>query len=119
MSFLITKAGGKTTVKKLKYLPLGSVVLLKGGTQKLVIIGRGLQVQNAQKKILFFDYAGVPYPQGLSGDEAMYFNIDMIVKVVHEGYSDEDDAIITDSINEYLADHPDTIRGNADLWNAK
>lgn len=104
-------------MEKLKYLPLGSVVLLKGATQKLLIIGRGLQVNNAETgKNFFFDYGGVPYPQGLTGDQAMYFNIDMIDKVFHEGFSDADDTIITDSINEYLKDHPDTIRGNADTW---
>ena len=102
---------------KLRYLPLGSVVMLKGATRKLLIIGRGLQAKNAETgKTFFFDYGGVPYPEGLTGDQAMYFNIDMIDKVFHEGFSDDDDKIVTDSINEYLKDHPNTIRGNADVW---
>lgn len=104
-------------MEQLKYLPLGSVVLLKGATQKLLIIGRGLQVHNPDtNKDFFFDYGGLPYPQGLNGDQILYFNIDTIAKVFHEGFSDEDDKIITDAINEYLAEHPDTVRGNADVW---
>ena len=103
-------------MSKAKYVPLGSIVLLKGGTQKLVVIGRGLQVRSGDGKIYFFDYVGVPYPQGLTGDQALYFNIDMISKVLFEGFSDGDDKIVTDSINEYLEQHPDTIRGNSDLW---
>lgn len=102
---------------KIKYLPLGSVVLLKGATQKLVIVGRGLQVHSDEaNRDYFFDYAGVAYPQGLTGDEALYFNIDMIAKVFHEGYSDDDDKTIVGAINAYLEDHPDTVRGNADAW---
>ena len=104
-------------MEKINYLPLGSVVLLKGATQKLLIIGRGLQAKNEETgKAFFFDYSGVPYPQGQNGEQVMYFNIDMIAKVFHEGYTDDDDKIITDSINEYLKDHPDTVRGSADVW---
>ena len=106
-------------MKKINYLPLGSVVLLKGATQKLVVVGRGLNVNNEKKgKQFFFDYAGVPYPQGLTGDQMMYFNADTISKVFHEGFKDDDDHIITDEINEYLEAHPETLRGNADVWDA-
>lgn len=98
-------------MNKVYYLPLGSIVLLKEGKQKVVVIGRGLQVQSTGKKIVFFDYVGVPYPQGLTGDRAMYFNNDMISKVVYEGYKDKEDKMITDLINEYLEKHPETIRG--------
>ena len=105
-------------MEKIKYLPLGSVVLLKGATQKLLIIGRGLQVKNDETgKVFFFDYSGVPYPQGQNGEQLLYFNIDMIAKVVHEGYADDDDTIITDAINQFLAEHPDTVRGSSDTWN--
>ena len=42
-------------------LPIGSVVLLKDATKKLVIIGI-LQVNPSENKI--YDYLGVPYPEG-------------------------------------------------------
>ena len=48
-------------MEKINYIPLGSIVLLSGGTQKVMIISRGLNVQNGGR-VLFFDYAGVPYP---------------------------------------------------------
>ena len=42
-------------------LPIGSVVLLKDATKKLVIIGV-LQVNAEQNKM--YDYLAVPYPEG-------------------------------------------------------
>lgn len=87
-------------MKRTEYLPLGSIVILKGGVKKLMIIARGLAVKmNGEEK--FFDYGGVPYPEGLSGDKAAYFNHDGIVKTVFEGYSDEDNIMMINAINEY------------------
>ena len=45
-------------------LPIGSVVLLKEATKKLVIIGV-LQVNPNENKI--YDYLAVPYPEGYIG----------------------------------------------------
>ena len=39
------------------YLPLGSVVILKGGVQKVVVIARGL-LSVATGKEGYFDYGG-------------------------------------------------------------
>lgn len=53
-------------------LPIGSVVLLKDATKKLVIIGI-LQVNPSENKI--YDYLGVPYPEGYVGsDNNFLFN---------------------------------------------
>lgn len=73
---------------RIDYLPLGSVVILKGGVQKIVIISRGL-VTAATEPAGFFDYGGCVYPQGIIGDHILYFNHKDIVKVVFSGYSDQ------------------------------
>ncbi len=104
-------------MKKINYIPLGSIVLLSGGTQKVMIISRGLNVQNGGR-VLFFDYAGVPYPEGLNGDQVAYFHHDAIAKVVFEGYRDVDDEHMVDNINAYLQANPGLIRGSADTWQA-
>ena len=89
-----------STENRTEYLPLGSVVRLKGGVKKLMIIARGLAVKlDGEEK--FFDYGGGQYPEGLSGDEIAYFNHDGILKTVFEGYSDEDDKIMVEAINEF------------------
>lgn len=87
-------------MQKTDYLPLGSVVILKGGVKKLMIISRGLAVKlNGEEQ--FFDYGGVQYPEGLIGEQIAYFNHNGIVKTVYEGYSDDDDKMMVDAINEF------------------
>ncbi len=87
-------------VEKIDYLPLGSVVILKGGVQKVLIVSRGL-VSKAVMPAGFFDYGGVLYPQGLVGDQILYFNHRDISHKVFEGYSDDDDKLMMDNINEW------------------
>lgn len=87
------------------YLPLGSIVLLEGGSQKLIIIARGMHV-TMDEQTYFFDYGGVPYPDGLVGDRMAYFNHSNVSKVVFEGYSDVDNENIVDGINRYLSSVP-------------
>lgn len=96
-------------------LPLGSIVLLKGGSQKLLIIGRALNLKKDEKEF-YFDYGGVPYPHGLTGDQIAYFNADAINKIVFEGYSDVDNENTVDTINDYLKNHPDLKRGSVESF---
>lgn len=88
-------------MNKINYLPLGSVVVIKGGVKKYVIVSRGLKV-NADGKEMYFDYAGCKYPEGVSGDRLFYFHHKDIVKEVYRGYADEDDALMVENINEAL-----------------
>ncbi len=89
--------------EKIDYLPLGSIVILKGGVQKVVINARGL-VTVATEPAGFFDYGGSLYPQGIIGDQILYFNHKDIAKVVFEGYTDEDDKMMIDNINKWFAE---------------
>ena len=89
-------------MEKIEYLPLGSIVILKGGTKKVMIIARGLEVK-LEGKIRFIDYGGVQYPEGLIGDQMAYFNYDGIRKVIFKGYKDEEDEMAVENINEYLS----------------
>ena len=67
-------------------LPIGSVVVLKEGTKKLMIIGR-LQ-QNVKTKKLY-DYAGCPWPEGYMDKEHCYvFNHDDIDLLYYLGMQD-------------------------------
>jgi hypothetical protein len=99
-------------------LPLGSIVLLKGGIQKLLIIARALNVKNGDKEF-FFDYGAVAYPEGLVGDQMAYFNQENISKVVFEGYRDDEDQVFSQRIQDYIESHPDIQKGTASNWNAE
>lgn len=100
-----------------QYLPLGSIVHLKGGVQKILITSRALNVKN-NGDVFFFDYGGVPYPDGLVGDQMAYFNADKISKVVFEGYRDVDDENMVANINAYLEANPDIKYGDPAKWQA-
>lgn len=96
-------------------LPLGSIVLLDGGIQKLMIIGRALTVKNGEKEF-YFDYGGVMYPEGLIGNQMAYFNSGNIAKIVFKGYSDEDDKVVAERIEKYVSGNKNLIRGSAEGW---
>lgn len=69
-------------------LPIGSVVMLKGATKKLMITGI-LQVNPAEKKM--YDYLGVPYPEGyVSADRNFLFNHEDIWEIAFHGYSERE-----------------------------
>lgn len=65
-------------------LPIGSVVLLKDATKKLMIIGI-LQID--QNKSTLYDYLAVPYPEGFLGaDTNFLFQHEDINDVIFTGY---------------------------------
>ncbi|MBC8557478.1 DUF4176 domain-containing protein [Jutongia hominis] len=75
-------------MKKNKYLPIGSVVILKEGELKVMITGRQ-QVRTTDNTE--FDYVGCLYPQGTDGENVLLFNAEDIVLVVFIGYQDLDE----------------------------
>lgn len=83
--------------EKIDYLPLGSVIVLKGGIKKYIIIARGLQV-SIEGTPRFFDYGGCMYPEGLMGDQVIYFQHANINRVIFIGLSDEDDKLMVENI---------------------
>lgn len=70
-------------------LPIGSVVLLKNSTKKLMIIGFA-QV-SADNPNMIYDYVGCVFPEGFLGpDQTFLFNSHQIEKVYAVGYQDEE-----------------------------
>lgn len=69
-----------------EYLPIGSVITLKNGTKKLMIVGR-CQTQLEQNKQ--FDYGAVLYPEGLIDSSHFYlFNQEDISNIYYIGMQD-------------------------------
>lgn len=69
---------------------LGTIVYLKEGRVKVMIINRGPIVEKDGVSFLY-DYAGCMYPTGLNLEQTLYFNEDNIEKVVFAGYRDEEE----------------------------
>lgn len=73
-----------------KFLPIGSVVLLKGGTKKAMVTGFCSVAEEDTQKM--YDYTGCVYPEGfLDFDQVCLFDHNQIEKVYHVGYSDEEE----------------------------
>ena len=67
-------------------LPIGSVVLLKNATKRLMIFGVG---QTDKTDDVDYDYIGVMYPEGNMGDGTQYlFNHSDIDRVDFRGLDD-------------------------------
>lgn len=72
-----------------KYLPIGSVVLLKGGKKRLMITGYCMQTQ--EKPGVIYDYSGCIFPEGvIRSDITSVFNHDQIVRIDFTGFNDEE-----------------------------
>lgn len=73
-----------------KYLPIGTVLVLKESNKKVMIIGF-LGVDKDNSKILY-DYIGCLYPEGmLDSGKNLLFNHDQINKIYHFGYCDNEE----------------------------
>lgn len=68
------------------WLPVGSVVQLRGG-ERLVMVAGQMQVDGDTGR--YWDYLGYPYPEGrANADEDLFFNADFIEEVCFVGYQD-------------------------------
>ncbi len=71
-----------------KFLPLGTVVMLKGAYKRVMITGFCVVDENNKEKI--WDYSGCMYPEGfLSSDPKCLFEHDQIEKIYHMGLADD------------------------------
>ena len=76
-------------MKKEKYLPIGSVVLLKGAKKRIMITG--FAAKGAETGDKMFDYIGCLYPEGvISSDQNLLFNHDQIDEIYYMGYNDKE-----------------------------
>lgn len=68
-------------------LPIGSIVLLKDATKKMMIYGiKQSQVTDTDKE---YDYIGVLYPEGNMGENFQFlFNHEDIQSIIFRGYED-------------------------------
>ena len=73
--------------KKLTFLPVGSVVRLKGGERNVIIIG---YTPIEAGKTEMWDYLGGMWPTGvITSDRNLLFNRDQIEEVIFEGFGEK------------------------------
>lgn len=83
------------------YLPLGSIVRLKGASKKVMIYGRA---QIARESGKMYDYLACLYPQGfVKADLLLGFNEDQIEEVLFTGYADAEEEAFVNRMNELIS----------------
>lgn len=84
-----------------EFLPVGSVVMLKGGSKRVMIAGYLAIDNNDESKV--YDYSGCLYPEGfLSSNETLLFDHEQIDKVYFEGLKDEEQELFMKQLNEIV-----------------
>ena len=72
-----------------RLLPIGSVVVLNGGTKKAMITG--YCAVSEERPDYMFDYRACPYPEGiLMSEGTALFNHDDIEEVLHTGWENDE-----------------------------
>ena len=75
---------------KEKYLPIGTVVMLKGGSKRVMITGFCSIEENNKEKM--WDYSGCIYPEGfLASNQTFLFDHEQIEKIYYLGLVDEEE----------------------------
>ena len=91
-----------------KFLPIGTVVLLKGADKNVMITNYYIFSKDSKDKI--FEYGGCPFPDGAKMDMALGFNHEDIEKVVFMGYVNEEQKELSNYLIENAEDIKKTIR---------
>lgn len=89
-------------MKTKELLPIGSIVLLKEGTKKLMVFGiRQTDAKSGRE----YDYSGVLYPEGNLGNETWFlFDEENIKEVYFRGYEDEERTDFLERLSDYYAE---------------
>ncbi|MGT2964005.1 DUF4176 domain-containing protein [Streptococcus acidominimus] len=83
-----------------KWLSLGTTVLLKNGSQPIMIVGR--YQQNREGTV--FDYSGVLNPQGFEDAQTMYlFNESKIEQILFESPHTTFEMEFISKLNEFIS----------------
>lgn len=83
-------------------LPIGSVVLLKESTKKVMIVGLCQKSTGESGKL--YDYAGVMFPEGyFAADQLFLFNGDQIAQLYAIGYQDADQLAFKEKADELMS----------------
>lgn len=81
-----------------KYLPIGTVVMLKGAKKRVMITGFCAIADNDKKTM--WDYSGCMFPEGfLSSRQTCLFNHDQIEHIYHLGLEDDEEKKFKETLN--------------------
>lgn len=84
-----------------KFLPIGTVVMLKGGSKRTMITGFCVTAEENKDKM--FDYSGCIYPEGvISSKQVLLFDHNQIENVYHIGLIDDEEKQFKQKLSELI-----------------
>lgn len=84
-----------------KYLPIGTVVMLKNGRHRVMIIGFASSINSYPGRV--FDYIGCLYPEGIfTFENSLNFDHSDIEKIYSVGYSDDEEKAFKVKLNDLV-----------------
>ncbi len=87
-----------------RFLPIGTVVMLKGATKRLMITGFCSYDKGNKQNPRAFDYTGCLFPEGIiTSDKMALFNHSQIEKIYYLGLRDEEEVKFKKALNEEIA----------------
>ena len=97
-----------------KYLPLGSVVLLKDAKKRVMVTGFAVKSPQYGEKI--FDYLGCMYPEGcIAQDKNLLFDHDDIAQIFALGYSDDEQKQFIENLKKIVSGQQSNTQNNTNI----
>ena len=83
-----------------KRLPMGTVLLLKESTKRIMVTGYYQRTRDSDK---LWDYAGCLFPEGfVAADKIFLFDDEQIEKVYAYGYQDQEFFAFSDEVKKLV-----------------
>ena len=87
---------------KEKYLPIGTIVLLKNGKKYAMITSYFIFPTGSDPKKELYDYGGCEYPEGvIDSKTGIGFNHEDFDKIIHLGFEDEDFEYLNNAMKKH------------------
>lgn len=84
-----------------KTLPIGSVVLLKNASKRVMILGYCRYKAGDQTKV--YDYCGCPYPEGfVSPEKTAVFDHDQIEQIYALGFQNDEQIVFRQKLTQII-----------------
>ena len=99
---------------KEKYLPIGSVLMMKGAKKRVMITGYAVKSPESGDKV--WDYVGCLYPEGMvTSEKALLFDHENIETVYAIGYEDDEQKQFMTLLNKATQLHDNRVSREAQV----
>ena len=84
-----------------KYLPIGTVCMLKNATKRVMITGFAAKGKESGDKV--YDYVGCLYPEGIvNSNQNLLFDHEQIDKIFYMGYVDDEQKDLMNKLKAFI-----------------